>query len=124
MKTTKPRRPIMNHVHRTRAIPRALLLAKPSHTKTITMPVRNMRMLSDEDVGLPHDPIAQERAEEFIRAAIGYRLRQEAKAKPAVIQAVEIPIADDALSIRDVPADVLEGIAVELRRIAGLPARL
>ncbi len=80
-------------------------------------------MLSDAECGLPEDPIAQQRAEEFIRAAISYRLKTEANAKPAVIQAVEIPIADDALSIRDVPADVLEGIAVELRRIAGLPAR-
>jgi hypothetical protein len=87
------------------------------------MPVRNLRMMTDAECGMPDDPFAQQRAEEAIRAAIGFRLREEAKAKPAVIQAVEIPIADDALSIRDVPADVLEGIAVELRRIAGLPAR-
>jgi len=124
MKTTKPRRPIMNHVHRTRTIPRALLLAKPSHTKTITMPLRNMRMLSDEDVGLPHDPIAQERAEEFIRAAIGYRLRQEAKAKPAVVTVVKVPIDDDSILIRDVPQDVLDGISAELHRISNFSARL
>ena len=109
---------------RRHSVPAALLAPRLKSTKTITMPERNLRMLSDAECGLPEDPIAQQRAEEAIRAAIGYRLREEAKAKPAVIQAVEIPIADDALSIRDVPADVLEGIAVELRRIAGLPARL
>ncbi|WP_461658807.1 hypothetical protein [Methylorubrum aminovorans] len=73
-------------------------------------------------MGLPDDPIAQQRAEEAIRAAIAYRLRQETKAKPAPIQAVEVPLDDDSLSIRDVPADVLDGIASELRRIASRPA--
>ncbi|CAO4169544.1 hypothetical protein [Methylorubrum aminovorans] len=85
------------------------------------MPVRNMRMLTDEDVGLPHDPIAQERAEEFIRAAISYRLKMKAKAKPVSILAVEVPIEDESITILDVPADVLDGIAAELRRIAERP---
>ncbi|MBA8916011.1 hypothetical protein [Methylorubrum thiocyanatum] len=78
--------------------------------------------MTDEDVGLTPDPIAQERAEEYIRAAISYRLKAQAKATP--IQAVEIPVADESISILDVPADVLDGIAAELRRIASLPARL
>ncbi len=107
---------------RRQSVPRALLLARPSHSKTITMPVRNMTVLTDEDVGLTPDPIAQERAEEYIRAAISYRLKAQAKATP--IQAVEIPVADESISILDVPADVLDGIAAELRRIASLPARL
>ena len=86
------------------------------------MPTRTMTVLSDAECGLPDDPIAQQRAEEAIRAAISYRLRQEAKA--ATIQAVEIPIEDESIFILDVPADVLNGIAAELRRIASRPARV
>ncbi|MGN7127726.1 hypothetical protein [Methylorubrum thiocyanatum] len=99
-------------------VPAALLAPRLKSTKVVTMPTRNMRMLTDEDVGLPHDPIAQQRAEEFIRAAISYRLKTEAKAKPDVVTMVEVPLDDEAIIIRDVPADVLDGIASELRRIA------
>ena len=82
------------------------------------MPVRTMRMMTDEECGLTPDPIAQERAEEFIRAAISYRLKQEARAKPAPIMAVEVPLDDQSIAIRNVPDNVLDGIADELRRIA------
>lgn len=100
----------------------ALLAPRLKSIKSVTMPERNLRMLSDAECGLPEDPIAQQRAEESIRAAISYRLKVEAKAKPAVIQAVEIPIEDEAITIRAVPAEVLDGIASELRRIASRSA--
>ncbi|QIJ76946.1 hypothetical protein GU700_21610 [Methylobacterium sp. NI91] len=98
------------------------MLARPVSTKKVTLPAVTTHCLNDADIGLPEDPVAQQRAEEAIRAAISYRLRQEAKAKPALIQAVEVTLDDDSLSIRDVPADVLDGIASEPRRIAYRPS--
>ena len=109
----------VKHLHRRRSVTTALLAPRPKSTKLVTMPVRTMRMMTDADVGLPNDPVAQLRAEEAIRAAISYRLRQEAKG--ATIQAVEVPIADESITILDVPANVLDGIATELRRISNLP---
>lgn len=103
-------------------VPSILLAPRLKSTKAVTMPTRTMTMLSDADCGLPDDPIAQLRAEEAIRAAISYRLKQEAKAKPAPIMAVQVPLDDESITILDVPADVLDGIASELRRIANLPA--
>lgn len=97
-------------------VPAALLAPRLKSTKSITMPTRTMTMMTDSDVGLPDDPVAQIRAEEAIRAAIAYRLREEAKA--TAIQAVQIPVADAALTIRVVPYDVLESISAELRRIS------
>lgn len=122
MHQTKTRRPTMNVVRRPRAVPRALLLAQPSHKKAITMPTRTLRMMTDAECGLPEDPVAQTAAETFIAAWIGWQMKQEAKAQAQtdLTQAVEIPVADDSLFIRDVPADVLDGIATELRRIAGV----
>ncbi|MGN7127305.1 hypothetical protein [Methylorubrum thiocyanatum] len=101
-------------------VPAALLAPRLKSTRAITMPKRTMTMMTDEDCGLTPDPIAQARAEEYIRAAISFQLRQEAKAQAqtAKVIAVEVPVADDAFSIRDVPADILADIASELRRIA------
>lgn len=109
---------------RRRSVPAALLAPRPVSTKRVTMPEGNLRTMTDAECGLPDDPVAQQRAEEAIRAASAYRLKQEAKGKPAPIQAVEVPVEDDALSIRDVPADVLDGIAAELRRIAERPFQI
>nr|WP_321182366.1 hypothetical protein [Methylobacterium sp. Leaf122] len=108
-------------LHRRRSVTAALLAPRPKSTKAVTMPTRTLTMLTDADCGLPDDPLAQLRAEEAIRAAISYRLRQEAKAKPAPIMAVQVPLDDESITIRDVPADVLDGIASELRRLANLP---
>lgn len=105
-----------------RRLPPPFMLARPVSTKAVSLAAVTTACLTDADIGLPDDPIAQQRAEEAIRAAISYRLRQEAKAKPAPVQAIEVPLDDDSLSIRDVPADVLDGIASELRRIASRPA--
>ncbi|MCP2080825.1 UNVERIFIED_ORG: hypothetical protein J2W74_002011 [Methylorubrum zatmanii] len=99
----------------------ALLAPRLKSTKSVTMPTRTMTMLTDAECGLPEDPVAQIRAEEAIRAAISYRLRQEAKASPVQIQAVEIPIEDESITILDVPVEVLDGIAAELRRIVSRP---
>ncbi|MER2289847.1 hypothetical protein ABS770_16390 [Methylobacterium brachiatum] len=78
--------------------------------------------LTDDDVGLKPDPGAQARAEAFIRAAIGYRLHQEAKAREAARQAattVNVELDDDALHLAHVTD---HGICRELRRIAARPA--
>ncbi|MER2252923.1 hypothetical protein ABS772_23685 [Methylorubrum podarium] len=105
-----------------RSVSAALLAPRLKSTKAIAMPARTMRIMSDAECGLPDDPIAQLRAEEAIRAAISYRLRQESKAEHASIQAVEVPLDDESIAIRNVPADVLDGITAELRRIAGRPS--
>nr|WP_129545685.1 hypothetical protein [Methylorubrum zatmanii] len=107
-------------IHRRRSVTAALLAPRPKSTKAVTMPARTMTMLTDAERRLPDDPVAQLRAEEAIRAAISYRIWQEAKAKTATVQAVEVQVDDDSLAISDVSADVLDGIAAELRRIAGL----
>ncbi|AWI91002.1 hypothetical protein C0214_23975 [Methylobacterium sp. DM1] len=99
-----------------RPVPAALIAPRPISEKKITMPVRIMSDMTDAQCGLPDDPVAQQRAEEAIRAAIAYRLRHEAKVTK--VQAVEITIADDELAISNVPADVLDGISAELRRIS------
>ncbi|MFD6319879.1 hypothetical protein [Methylorubrum thiocyanatum] len=90
--------------------------------KPPTMPVITTRDATDADISLPNDPVAQTAAETYISAWLGWQMKQKAKAQAqaAPMQAVEIPIEDEDISIRDVPADVLDGIATELRRIAGL----
>ncbi|OHV16229.1 hypothetical protein BK022_13580 [Methylorubrum extorquens] len=112
-------------IHRRRSAPPAALLApRPVSTTAVSLAPVTTYVLTDADVGLPDDPIAQQRAEEAIRAAISYRLKHEAKAKPAPIRAVEVPLADESITILDVPANVLDGIGAELRRIASRPVRL
>lgn len=86
--------------------------------KPITMPFRTMTILTDADCGLPEDPIAQLAAETYLTAWIGWQLKNESKAKAVPIQAIKMTVNNESLSIRDVPADVMDGIASELRRIS------
>ncbi|AYO84057.1 hypothetical protein EBB05_18490 [Methylobacterium brachiatum] len=96
-----------------------------------------MSSLTDADVGLPDDPLAQERAERFIAAAIAYRFKQQSLAReaarlasaeklfPGTTVAVEVP--DDAVTLiapTDVLDEVDQGILRELRRLtARSPSR-
>lgn len=93
--------------------PRAQPVSRP-----ITMPARNLRMFTDADVGLPEDPVAQQAAETYLAAWIGWNLKHEAKAQRVKVAALEVPLDDDSLIIRDVPQVMLDGIASELRRIS------
>lgn len=102
----------------------------------VTLPETSYRQITDADLGMPTDDASQAKAEAFIRAAIGYRLHVEAKARdaarlaaatriaPGPTVAVEVP--DDALALIS-PTDTLDetdqAILRELRRIEamGLP---
>jgi hypothetical protein len=108
----------------THRLPPPFMLVRPISTKKVSLPAVTTACLTDADIGLPDDPIAQQRAEQAIRAAIAYRLKHENKANPAHIQDVEVPLADESITIRDVPANVLDGISAELRRIVSRPARV
>ncbi len=80
--------------------------------------------LTDADLGLPVDPFAQESAERTIRAAISYRMKQDAAVRHAQTRtSVTVNVPDDALSFGDVAADDLAGISAELRRLAARPQR-
>lgn len=84
-----------------------------------TLPQTAFRDITDEMIGLPHDPVAQERAERFIRAAIAHRLHVEQKAaETATVVNVEVP--DDALHLSHVTD---RDIHRELIRLASRPAR-
>jgi hypothetical protein len=72
--------------------------------------------ITDADLDLPDDPIAQERAERFLAAAYAYQRRQAEKAKPA--QVVNIEVDDAALHLDHVD---LKRIGEELQRIATRP---
>lgn len=87
----------------------------------VTMPAINAREITDADLGLAGGEIAQERAERFLRAATAYAEKHGDKAKP--IQAVEVEVPDDALSVvPELPFDPVErAILKELRRLTGLP---
>lgn len=107
-----------NRINKTEWSPRDQPVPKP-----ITMPAIPGRNITDADMGLPEDPVAQVVAETFLSAWIGWNMKQDAKAtlenwRRSQVEAVEIPLADDSLSISAVPADVLDGIASELRRIS------
>lgn len=97
----------------------------PPSTAPITLPPITAIDLTDADLGLPDDPLAQESAERAIRAATAFRLKQEAIAglRQTVPGPVTITVPDGALSFEDVPPDVLHGIATELRRLVARPRR-
>lgn len=91
----------------------------------ITLPaVGTGPSLTDEDMGLEPDPVAQARAEAFIRAAIAYRLHQDAKAaetgRKAAPTAVHVEVPDADLHLSHV---VDRGIHQELVRLASRPGR-
>lgn len=69
--------------------------------------------VSDADIDLPDDPVAQERAERFLAAAYAYQRHQAAKH-----QVVHVEVDDDALHLDHVD---LKGIGDELQRIADRP---
>lgn len=72
---------------------------RPTGPAKITLPeVGAWPALTDADVGLTDDPVAQDRAERMIRAAVGYRLHEEAKTREAARKAaVYVQVDDDAL---------------------------
>ncbi len=90
--------------------------------------------LTDADVGLPADPVAQLRAETFLKAAIAYRMREEERARqlaraaalavPANVPVMHVEVPDEAMLLID-PTDRLSpedtAILAELRRLAGRP---
>jgi hypothetical protein len=82
------------------------------------MPPRTLKMLTDAECGLPEDPVAQLAAETYLSAWIGWQLKNESKTKAAQIQAIKVTVNNESLSIRDVPADVMNGIESELLRIS------
>lgn len=87
-----------------------------------TMPTTSFRDITDTDLGLPHDDIAQEKAERFLRAAHAYQLHQEAKAAENARKAapVHVEIEDDSLFLaHKVDRDIFR----QLQRIASRPAR-
>ncbi|AYO82687.1 hypothetical protein [Methylobacterium brachiatum] len=100
----------------------------------MTLPASVYREITDADLGMPQNDAAQEKAETFIRAVIGHRLREEAKARdaarlvaarslaPGPTIAVEVP--DDGLDLidaTDVLDDVDQGILRELRSLTARP---
>ena len=105
--------------------------------------------VTDADLGLPDDPIAQEKAERTIRAAIAVRLREGRDAAPATslarwqamdqalpspmvsqVQGVAVPAVPlDALEVPDdalrfvAPTDTLTPIQAEItNQLGGLAA--
>lgn len=108
---------------------------EPGTGAPITLPTVGSRPpLADEDIGLKLNPGAQARAEAFIRAAIGYRLHLEDKARkaarlaaavriaPGPTVAVEVP--DESVELiypTDVLSEVDRGIYRELVRLTAPP---
>ncbi|MGH1572781.1 hypothetical protein ACRAWG_21560 [Methylobacterium sp. P31] len=86
---------------------------------TITLPPVSTREITDADIGLPHDPVAQLKAETYLRAAIGHRLREAAQAttvKPTAAATINVEIPDESLALSDHAV-----ILAELRRIKAMP---
>ena len=73
--------------------------------------------VTDEDIDLPHDPVAQERAERFLAAAYAYQRRQAEKAQVAA-RVVHVDLPDEALHLAHaIDHDIMR----ELGRIAARP---
>lgn len=89
---------------------------KPTVAATTTMEV------SDQDIGLKPDAMAQEVAERYVRAAIAYRLKQAKKVEAAEkARRARIVIAAQDLQIS---VETAQGIVDELVRISNRPQRL
>ncbi|MCJ2040413.1 hypothetical protein MKK55_15890 [Methylobacterium sp. J-059] len=113
-----------------------MLLREFSSKAPITLPLVTMPESTDEAVGLVPDARAQARAEEYLRAAIGYRLRQDEQRRTAEREmraafnvdhrtvAVEVPDSSfTLLSATDVLSPVEAEIVEQMMRIASLPYR-
>lgn len=83
---------------------------KPSVAPTTTFEI------SDQDIGLKSDPVAQEIAERYVRAAIAYRTKQAERAETdAKARRAQIAIAAEELRI---DLETAEGIVAEITRLA------
>lgn len=79
--------------------------------------------ITDDDIGLRHDPVAQHRAEDFIRAALAYKMKRpdRAQARRRSIAPVAIRIAlaaDEDEAVHNLP-DVIETMTPERVRFDG-----
>jgi hypothetical protein len=73
--------------------------------------------VADEDLDLPHDPVAQERAERFLAAAYAYQRRQAEKAEAAA-RVVHVEVEDESLHLSHL---VDKQIGDELQRLVDRP---
>ena len=117
------------------SITQLVALNRTERDRTITLPSITMGSVTDADVGLEDDPVAQLRAETYLRSVIAYHakeaevVRQLARASdlavPANVPVVHVEIPDNSMSLMG-PTDHLPQIdaeiLAELRRLAG-PAR-
>lgn len=53
------------------------------YVRPVSLAPTTMYEITDADIGLPDDPVAQARAEDYVRAAIAFRHRQHARAEIA-----------------------------------------
>ena len=90
----------------------------------ITLPVVSSRTITDSDIGLAESPGAQMKAETYIAAVIGHRLREDAIARrkaetdQVAHQVVNIEVEDESLHLDHVN---LKRIGDELQRIVNRP---
>ena len=94
-----------------------------SVTRPPTLAQTTKAEILDADIGLRHDPVAQRRAEDYIKAALAFRHRQEerAQARRQFITPVAIRIAlaaDDEPDDLTMP-DVVEALRPALNRFDG-----
>lgn len=82
-----------------------------------TLPASVFREITDADIGIPHDPIAQEKAERYVRAAIAHRLRQEDHARKAATM-INVELPDDSLHLAHATDHAINR---ELRRLEAMP---
>ncbi|GEP03699.1 hypothetical protein [Methylobacterium oxalidis] len=84
----------------------------------VTLVATTTAEVTDTMIGLPEDPIAQERAVAYLKAALAFRSRQHTTLPRPVITAVEVPLRDDALEIIDL---VDRDLADALGRLVNRP---
>lgn len=91
----------------------------PAPAKITLAPATVTGGLSDEDIGLPRDDVAQEGAERFLRAAYAFRLREAEKeaARQRLLPGptVHVEIPDDSVALVS-PTNHLSPLDVEILR--------
>ena len=107
------------------SITQLVALDRTERDRTITLPTITAGTVTDADVGLEEDPVAQLRAETYLKSVIAYRdkeaeiARQIARASdlavPANVPVIHVEVPDDALLLTQIDVEIL----AELRRLAG-----
>lgn len=87
----------------------------------VSLPAVRMGSVTDEDIGLTPDPVAQVRAETYLSAVIAHRLREEDIARrraEAAARTVHVEVDDASLHLAHV---IDHGIHREMRRLEAMP---